>query len=107
MVFEKTSRTQWLGIANAPSMQTLNAHARIGDKSGVGGLFFHDKNGFQSKLGFKKAVKNEDYEMACHSFQNTTCLARPHENEVVLCKPTPSFFDTDKGIWEFRHEDKI
>lgn len=46
-------RTQWLGIANAPSMQTLNAHARVGDKSGVGGLFFHDKNGFQSQLGFQ------------------------------------------------------
>lgn len=46
-------RTQWLGIANAPSMQTLNAHARVGDRSGVGGLFFHDKNGFQSRLGFQ------------------------------------------------------
>ena len=46
-------RTQWLGIANAPAMQTLNAHARVGDKSGVGGLFFHDKNGFQSQLGFQ------------------------------------------------------
>lgn len=46
-------RTQWLGIANAPSMQTFNAHARVGDKSGVGGLFFHDKNGFQSQLGFQ------------------------------------------------------
>ncbi|MGB0443661.1 MAG: PorP/SprF family type IX secretion system membrane protein [Flavobacteriaceae bacterium] len=46
-------RTQWLGIANAPSMQTLNAHARVGDKSGVGGLFFHDTNGFQSQLGFQ------------------------------------------------------
>lgn len=46
-------RTQWLGIANAPSMQTFNAHARVGDKSGVGGFFFHDKNGFQSQLGFQ------------------------------------------------------
>lgn len=46
-------RTQWLGIANAPSMQTLNVHARVGDKSGVGGLFFHDTNGFQSQLGFQ------------------------------------------------------
>lgn len=46
-------RTQWLGIANAPAVQTLNAHARVGDRSGVGGLFFHDKNGFQSQLGFQ------------------------------------------------------
>jgi type IX secretion system PorP/SprF family membrane protein len=53
MKLRASYRTQWLGIANAPSMQTLNAHARIGDKSGVGGLFFHDKNGFQSQLGFQ------------------------------------------------------
>lgn len=46
-------RTQWLDVANAPSMQSLNAHARVGDRSGVGGVFFHDKNGFQSQLGFQ------------------------------------------------------
>ncbi len=44
-------RTQWLDVANAPSLQSLNAHARVGDKSGIGGLFFHDKNGLQSRIG--------------------------------------------------------
>ena len=44
-------RTQWLEIANAPSMQTLNVHARVGDKSGIGGMVFNDKNGFQSRTG--------------------------------------------------------
>lgn len=48
-----SARTQWLDVANAPTMQTLNAHARVGDKSGLGGLFFHDKNGFQSQTGFQ------------------------------------------------------
>jgi type IX secretion system PorP/SprF family membrane protein len=51
--FRSSFRTQWLDVGNAPSMQTLNAHARVGDKSGVGGLFFHDKNGFQSQVGFQ------------------------------------------------------
>lgn len=46
-------RTQWLGIANAPSLQTINAHARVGEKSGVGGMFFNDKNGFHSQVGFQ------------------------------------------------------
>ncbi len=46
-------RTQWLGIANTPAVQTLNVHARVGDKSGIGGLFFNDKNGFQSQLGLQ------------------------------------------------------
>lgn len=46
-------RTQWLDVANSPSVQTLNAHARVGDRSGVGALFYHDKNGFQSQLGIQ------------------------------------------------------
>ena len=46
-------RTQWLEIANAPSMQTLNVHARVGDKSGIGGMVFNDKNGFHSNTGIQ------------------------------------------------------
>lgn len=46
-------RTQWLGIDNAPSVQSLNVHGRVGDRSGLGALFFNDTNGFQSKLGFQ------------------------------------------------------
>lgn len=46
-------RTQWLDVANAPALQSLNVHARVGDRSGIGGLFFHDKNGFQSQIGFQ------------------------------------------------------
>ena len=53
MKVRSSYRTQWLGTPNAPSMQTFNAHARVGDRSGVGGMFFHDKNGFQSQLGFQ------------------------------------------------------
>lgn len=51
MKLRSSFRTQWLGVPNTPALQTLNAHARIGDKSGIGMLFFNDKNGFQSQLG--------------------------------------------------------
>ena len=53
MKIRTSFRTQWLEIANAPSMQTLNVHARVGDKSGVGGMFFNGKNGFQSRTGIQ------------------------------------------------------
>lgn len=53
MKLRSSYRTQWLETPNAPSMQSLNAHARVGERSGVGGMFFHDKNGFQSQLGFQ------------------------------------------------------
>jgi type IX secretion system PorP/SprF family membrane protein len=46
-------RTQWLDVSNAPALQSLNVHARVGDRSGIGGLFYHDKNGFQSQIGFQ------------------------------------------------------
>jgi type IX secretion system PorP/SprF family membrane protein len=51
MKIRTSLRTQWLEIANAPSMQTLNVHSRVGDKSGIGGMFFNDKNGFYSNTG--------------------------------------------------------
>ena len=53
MKIRTSFRTQWLEVANAPSVQTLNVHARVGDKSGIGGLFFNDKNGFQSRTGIQ------------------------------------------------------
>lgn len=53
MKLRTSFRTQWLDVANAPAMQTLNAHARIGEKSGIGGMFFNDKNGFHSKTGIQ------------------------------------------------------
>ena len=53
MKIRTSFRTQWLEIANAPSMQTLNVHARVGDKSGIGGMLFNDKNGFQSRTGIQ------------------------------------------------------
>ena len=46
-----THRSQWQGVANAPSLQTINAHGRIGLKSGLGTVFYSDKNGFHNQVG--------------------------------------------------------
>ncbi|MAN58542.1 MAG: hypothetical protein CMC08_01750 [Flavobacteriaceae bacterium] len=46
-----TGRQQWFGQENAPSLITLSANARIGEWSGVGGVFFSDRNGFHSQKG--------------------------------------------------------
>jgi type IX secretion system PorP/SprF family membrane protein len=43
-------RSQWHSVENAPSLQTLNAHRRVGQKSGVGILFYNDKNGFHKRF---------------------------------------------------------
>ena len=48
-----TARKQWFDIQDAPSMQTFNAHFRVGDRSGVGGILFNDSNGYHSQTGLK------------------------------------------------------
>ena len=47
-----TGRQQWFGDEKAPSLQTMSINGRIGDSpSGVGAIFFNDKNGYHSQTG--------------------------------------------------------
>jgi len=49
-----TARKQWFNVDEAPSLQTLNAHTRIGQSnSGVGAILFNDANGYHSQTGLK------------------------------------------------------
>ncbi|XLS29840.1 type IX secretion system membrane protein PorP/SprF [Flavobacteriaceae bacterium M23B6Z8] len=48
-----TARKQWFDVDEAPSLQTLNAHLRVGDRSGVGAILFNDQNGYHSQTGIK------------------------------------------------------
>ena len=47
----RTSAFQWVGLDNAPNTQTLSYDAHILEKSGVGGVFYIDKNGNTSQIG--------------------------------------------------------
>lgn len=48
-----TNHTQWKGVANAPSFNTLSFHNRIGNKTGLGLIVFNDKNGNNAQTGFQ------------------------------------------------------
>lgn len=48
-----TVRKQWFNVDKAPNLQTLNAHARIGERSGLGAIFYNDANGYHSQTGLK------------------------------------------------------
>jgi type IX secretion system PorP/SprF family membrane protein len=49
-----TARKQWFNVDEAPSLQTLNGHFRLGDSnSGVGLIVFNDANGYHSQTGAK------------------------------------------------------
>lgn len=46
-----TARQQWFDVDNAPSLQTLSIHSRVGEKIGLGGIAFNDQNGNYSRRG--------------------------------------------------------
>ena len=46
-----TARGQWFGQEDSPRLQTLNFNARVGERSGIGAIFFNDKNGYHSQTG--------------------------------------------------------
>ncbi len=46
-----TARQQWFDQNEAPNLQTLNFNARLGERSGVGVIFYNDKNGYHSQTG--------------------------------------------------------
>ena len=47
-----TARQQWFGVDDAPSLQTLSAHGRIGDSpSAIGAILYNDKNGYHANTG--------------------------------------------------------
>jgi type IX secretion system PorP/SprF family membrane protein len=49
-----TARKQWFNVDEAPSLQTLNAHFRVGQSnSGIGAILFNDANGYHSQTGMK------------------------------------------------------
>ena len=49
-----TARMQWFGVQDAPNLQTINVHSRIGDSnSGVGAIIFNDANGYHAQTGVK------------------------------------------------------
>ncbi len=46
-----TARQQWFDQNEAPNIQTLNYHTRLGDRSGIGAIVFNDRNGYHSQVG--------------------------------------------------------
>lgn len=46
-----TGRNQWSGVKDAPSLQTLSFHTRLGYKNGIGAVMFNDKNGYHAQKG--------------------------------------------------------
>jgi type IX secretion system PorP/SprF family membrane protein len=48
-----TARSQWAGIDDSPTLQTLTAHGRVGENIGVGVILFNDSNGYHAQQGIE------------------------------------------------------
>ena len=46
-----TARQQWFDQTEAPNIQTLSFHNRVGENSGLGAIVFNDQNGYHSQVG--------------------------------------------------------
>ncbi len=46
-------RQQWVGVTDAPQLQTISYNSKLNAESnvGLGGIIFRDKNGFHSQIG--------------------------------------------------------
>lgn len=51
LTFRATHHSQWSGLEDAPSTQTLSAHAVVWDRLALGTYFFNDRNGASSLQG--------------------------------------------------------
>jgi len=48
-----TGRKQWQGVPNAPELQTLSFHNKLGENTALGFVAFNDKNGYHSQKGIQ------------------------------------------------------
>ena len=50
-----TARQQWIGVPNAPALQTISFHSKFNERSkaAYGLVLFNDKNGFHSQQGLQ------------------------------------------------------
>jgi type IX secretion system PorP/SprF family membrane protein len=51
-IAQTTSRIQWIGIPDAPRVNTISYHQGF-DQMGIGGYIYSDKNGLNSETGIK------------------------------------------------------
>ena len=110
-----TARKQWFNVDEAPSLQTLNANFRVGERSGIGGILFNDSNGYHSQTGFKATYTHHlqlagDFRtlnqlsfglstgIILSSLDETEFVSVIADPAVSGVKNTVSYFNVDLGV---------
>lgn len=50
-----TARSQWAGVSDAPSLQTISFQTKFKSKAGLGLIIFNDRNGYHNQQGIQGA----------------------------------------------------
>jgi len=101
-----TARKQWFDVNKAPSLQTINAHMRVGDKSGVGAILFNDENGYHSQTGMKLTYAHHllfsrnmvDLNQLSFGLSAGFIQSSLDESEFVTQIPDPGLNNTDNTV---------
>lgn len=110
-----TARKQWFDVDDAPNLQTINAHYRVGEKSGVGAIIFNDANGYHSQTGAKFTYAHHlrfggdarSLNQLSFGLSGTILQSNLDETEFRSVTPDPAivgsrisstYFNTDLGV---------
>ena len=107
-----THRQQWTGNTDTPSLQTLSIHNRFSEKVGLGAIFFNDKNGYHSQLGFQvtyayhinfgrdDALDQLSFGLSASYIQNSVDQRNFISPDTVISQivESDSYFNTDFSI---------
>jgi len=119
-----TLAQQWIGIAGAPSTQSISAHTNLGKGLGFGGYLYNDKNGLNKETGFNLTgayhielgenqkllkVRKLSFGLGVSGFQHTVNLAEftEHDYDPAVDGAEKSAFAMDFNVGTFFRYDGL
>ena len=100
-----TGRTQWSGVNDAPSLQTISIHSKFGEKTGLGLIVFNDKNGYHSQQGIQATyayhldLSREDTKQLSFGLSLMTVSSKLDLSEFVINDPIADQFVKSAGYF--------
>lgn len=108
-----TARQQWIGVDDAPALQTASFHTKLGEYSntGLGVILFNDKNGYHSQKGIQGTyayhidMSNENFFNQLSFGLSFSVVQNERDQRAFVNDPTVSqviesdfYFNADFGI---------
>jgi type IX secretion system PorP/SprF family membrane protein len=103
-----STRQQWSGQQDAPSLQTLSFNGRVGERSGAGIILINDKNGYHAQKGMRLTYAHhllfsrDEVDLNQLSFGMNVGFAQSTLDETTFYQNNPSFDPAVFGTIEQR-----